>query len=264
MGGSQGDALIAEGQAQIDEVADQLEVMDELGISPDTLPAPIIPMVRKEKPVIDGETLKNSIADMESITEADLAKSQWFNTSKMDGPMEAQAVIESVGKALDDSGAMAKLGLDKPETFEATMKGATEQLAEMVGVGTSRFERRLAQLASEGKDTAKTIVAGKMTLQTVGGEINKVAEELTAMSASGRTDTAIEAKLVDLLETHANVQAHLKSVQTAAARATSAGRISGPVAELCRSFNRILCTKGEYLWERNKQQNLDKKLCVLR
>jgi hypothetical protein len=38
----------------------------------------------------------------------------------------------------------------------------------------------------------------------------------------------------------------------------------GPVAELCRSFNRILCTKGEYLWERSKRQNSDRKLCVLR
>ena len=27
----------------------------------------------------------------------------------------------------------------------------------------------------------------------------------------------------------------------------------GRVTELCRSFNRILCTKGEYTWERNKQ-----------
>ena len=36
-----------------------------------------------------------------------------------------------------------------------------------------------------------------------------------------------------------------------------------PVAELFRSFNRILCTKGEYPWERNKRQNLDMKLCVL-
>ena len=36
----------------------------------------------------------------------------------------------------------------------------------------------------------------------------------------------------------------------------------GPVAELCRSFNRILCTKGEYTWETNQQQNLDRKLCA--
>ena len=28
---------------------------------------------------------------------------------------------------------------------------------------------------------------------------------------------------------------------------------AGPVAELCRSFNRILCAKGERLWERNTQ-----------
>ncbi|PCH49472.1 MAG: hypothetical protein COC17_08445 [Hyphomicrobiales bacterium] len=36
----------------------------------------------------------------------------------------------------------------------------------------------------------------------------------------------------------------------------------GPVAELCRSFNRILCTKGEYTWDQNQQQNLDRKLCA--
>jgi len=35
--------------------------------------------------------------------------------------------------------------------------------------------------------------------------------------------------------------------------------ISGPVAELCRSFNRVLYAKGERLWERNVQQNLDRK-----
>ena len=34
---------------------------------------------------------------------------------------------------------------------------------------------------------------------------------------------------------------------------------TGPVAELCRSFTRILCAKGERLWERNAQQNLDRK-----
>ena len=28
---------------------------------------------------------------------------------------------------------------------------------------------------------------------------------------------------------------------------------AGRVTELCCSFNRILCTKGEYTWERNKQ-----------
>ena len=38
----------------------------------------------------------------------------------------------------------------------------------------------------------------------------------------------------------------------------------GPVPKLCRSFNRILCTKGEYRWETNQQQSLDRKLCALR
>ena len=38
----------------------------------------------------------------------------------------------------------------------------------------------------------------------------------------------------------------------------------GPVAELCRSFNRILCVKGERLWDGNIQQNLSRRQCGLR
>jgi len=38
----------------------------------------------------------------------------------------------------------------------------------------------------------------------------------------------------------------------------------GPVTELCRSFNRILCAKGDRLLERNVQQNLGMRQCVLR
>jgi len=36
----------------------------------------------------------------------------------------------------------------------------------------------------------------------------------------------------------------------------------GPVAELFRSFNRILCAKGERQWDRNIHLSLDKKQCV--
>ena len=229
IGGAEGDALIAKGNEEVAGVADELEAMDEFGV-PDVPAAPIEapkPQIklRKEKPIVDGKTLRDSLAGKETVTLEDLNSSEWFNTSKMDGPVEAQAMIETVGKALDESGALAKLGLDGPETLEATLKGATEELAEMVGVGTKQFERRLKQMAHTGKDTAKTIVAGKMTLQTVGSEINKVASQLDNLTANGQTDATIEGKLIDLLETHGNVQAHLKSVQTAAARATSAGRI---------------------------------------
>jgi len=38
---------------------------------------------------------------------------------------------------------------------------------------------------------------------------------------------------------------------------------SGPVPELFRSFNRILCLKGETTWQYNIQQNLDRKRCAL-
>ena len=40
--------------------------------------------------------------------------------------------------------------------------------------------------------------------------------------------------------------------------------VIGPVSELCRSFNRVLCAKGERLWERNTRQNLGRKRFGLR
>ena len=39
-------------------------------------------------------------------------------------------------------------------------------------------------------------------------------------------------------------------------------RNGGPVAELCRSFSRILYAKGEAKWHHNTRQNLDRKRCA--
>jgi len=39
-------------------------------------------------------------------------------------------------------------------------------------------------------------------------------------------------------------------------------QVTGPVAELCRSFNRVLYAKGETIWHHNIQQNSDRKRCA--
>lgn len=86
--------------------------------------------------------------------------------------------------------------------------------------------------------------------------------------ASGRLQTQTEVKR--FLEAHPDFPKGRKStvhqtrVQELLTRPIYAGYLThdGRVAELCRSFNRILCTKGEYEWDRNKQQNSDRKLCA--
>ena len=47
-------------------------------------------------------------------------------------------------------------------------------------------------------------------------------------------------------------------------RHSTLGWKSGPVTELCRSFNRVLYAKGEREWERNNQPNFDRRRCRLR
>jgi hypothetical protein len=228
IGGPEGKIMVENAE---DELADLADIISK-GETPEPFlltdaiePKSIPSVVRKDKPLVDGQVLKEALATRETVTMDDIANSKWFNTDKFDGGVEAQSVIESVGKALKDSGALEKLKLNAPETFEDTIKGARKELAEMIGSGTGRFERRLGRLAVEGKDQASVIVAGKMTLQTLGTEIDRVAKQMETMGKEGNSSLTVENRLIDLLETHANVQGHLKAAQTSAARATSAGRI---------------------------------------
>ena len=68
-------------------------------------------------------------------------------------------------------------------------------------------------------------MSGKMVLQSTGRRINQLADIITKLQRTGDTDTAIERQLVDLMKVHADVQMAVKGIQTATARAVSAGRI---------------------------------------
>ena len=75
------------------------------------------------------------------------------------------------------------------------------------------------------RTSAQRIVAGKMILQSTGRRISDLADIIDKLKKTKDTDTAVERQLVDLLRFHADIQASVKGIQTATARAVSAGRI---------------------------------------
>ena len=64
-----------------------------------------------------------------------------------------------------------------------------------------------------------------MALQSTSRRINQLVDELDSLDNARQSNTEVEGRLIDMLELHADMQASVKNIQTAAARATVAGRI---------------------------------------
>ena len=148
-----------------------------------------------------------------------------FNFEKMDGPPDAFKIMESVQAQLSSGNVAKSLGLDKKETLEQVYNDSVEQVAELTGGKPTDIGKTYLDAAKITTDSAQKIVSGKMILQSTGRRINQLADIITKMQRTGDTDTAIERQLVDLMKVHADVQMAVKGIQTATARAVSAGRI---------------------------------------
>lgn len=240
VGGEAGAALEKEGMTLVDEAAAEAQEAMEQGVPLEAkaleTPKTDIPEVPEEAlssastkepaSLVNEDALRASLKDEELVDIEQIANSEWFNASKMDGPVEAQRMIEVAGDALAHSGALEKLGLDQPETFVTIIKDAKEELASLTGGSIDELTSRVAAVGDSAVDQAKFLVAGKMALQSTGREVSKAVKQLDAMYAVGNVDRTLEAQLLNLMDTHSNLQAHLKRVQTSAARAVSAGRIT--------------------------------------
>ncbi|UWP99465.1 hypothetical protein [Aliiroseovarius crassostreae] len=230
VGGDAGEALIKQSEDLVDEAAQEARGAMEEGVAldaPGTLQ--LTPEARvdapKELPLADPEAIRAAMADKELVTPEQISESLWFNASRMEGPMEAQAMIEVAGEALARSGALERLGLDKPESFDTVIASAKEELANLTGGSLDELTERVAAVGESAVEQGKFLVAGKMALQSLGREVSQVATRLDGMYALGKVDPEVEARLLDLMQTHTDLQGHLKRIQTAAARATSVGRI---------------------------------------
>lgn len=147
-----------------------------------------------------------------------------FNWSKMDGPMDAVKLMDEMDTVLEKSGVKKRMGLDKPQTLKEVETKAFEGLSEFVDDPIA-VRNNLQKLELDSRNMAVEVVKGKMVLQSVTREIANVAEQISNLKASGNADTILERKLLDLSDLHMDLQASVKGVQTAGARATSAGRI---------------------------------------
>lgn len=200
-------------------------VREPSGAPQEALEAPPVVEVPRT-PLIDRTQLEAALSRAEVITPTDLDNAMSFNFDKMDGPYDAQAMIQAVTDVMQETGVSARLGLDQPETFEATIKGAKEELAGMLGLGIDDFTRRVGRLAEAGKNQASLLVAGKTALQSTGREIAAMSAKIERMIAEDAMDNVVVDNLFDLMDTHVNLQNYLKAAQTQAARLVSAGRIA--------------------------------------
>lgn len=148
-----------------------------------------------------------------------------LNLDKMDGPIDGVKVIDQVQDALADSGVLKDMGLDKAQSLKEVEEAALKDVAEETGTPVNVLSDQLAAMELGARKTAEKIVAGKMVLQSTGRRVSELSDQVAKLDASGDVDTAVERKLVDALTLHADVQASVQGLQTASARAVSAGRI---------------------------------------
>ena len=148
-----------------------------------------------------------------------------LNLDKMDGPIDGVKVIDQVQDALADSGVLKDMGLDKAQSLKEVEEAALKDVAEETGTPVNVLSDQLAAMELGARKTAEKIVAGKMVLQSTGRRVSELSDAVAKLDVAGDVDTALERKLVDALTLHADVQASVQGLQTASARAVSAGRI---------------------------------------
>ena len=148
-----------------------------------------------------------------------------FNWDNMDGPMDAAKVMDSTQQALADSGALSTRGLGEKQTLESVYNQAVDEVSDMIGAGADQVRSTYLQAEKVTRDSAQRIIAGKMLLQSTGRKINDLAQIIAKGAKTGDTNSTLERKLIDLMSLHTDVQASVKGIQTATARAVGAGRI---------------------------------------
>lgn len=196
--------------------------------------APKIAAVTKPKSVVNVKALSTAVKAARKLNEGQIVQigdlNQMgdnvglFNYTKMDGPLEAVKVMDGIQDALLSSGALAKKGLQNKQAHTEVVQLAQKELESLVDDPLA-VRANYRALADAGQETASRIVAGKMALQSTGRRIDQLLDELDLLAANKNTDTAVERQLIDMLDLHADLQLSVKGMQTAAARATAAGRI---------------------------------------
>lgn len=214
------------------------------------LKAQVEPEVIKVNPKIElinkqaFDDALNRAAEMGDFDLRSMDEGAQFNFERMEGPVEAAKVIDSFQEILQNSKGFKQMGLDKPQSHQEVVKSALSYIAENTGTDVNKIIRDLNVRETISRDMASRIVAGKMALQSTGREIDNLAHKLEALEVAGKSTEELDRQLVDLMQMHVELQANVKGLQTSAARATAAGRITTQDALTMGSLDKLAAFGG--------------------
>ena len=197
----------------------------------DTLLAQVEPKVIKPKAKVSivkkedfeialAKAFKNGDTELTSIEDG-----AFFNSRNMDGPIEAAKIVEEFTTVLRGSKTFKQMKLDKPQTLDSVHRGAIKYIAEASGTNPNNIIKELNITETITRDLSEKIVAGKFAIQSMSDEVGKLSKEIAQKKELGTLTEVDENRFVDMMQATMEVVANVKSLQTSAARATSAGRV---------------------------------------
>ncbi len=186
----------------------------------------------KSKPLMSDDLKKVIVDDLSTGTEGSsrITSGTDFNFDTMEGPDAAKQAINLVSDALAPE-------IDKMKGGVQTLQ-QTNELADILGEEPAKLMANLSIDAQGASTMAARVVAGKQLLQSVGRQI---ANEARIVGLG----TATPERLNKLIDTMGNLQTHLKTTITGAARTTSAGRIRTAASFTAEELNLLVASGGD-------------------
>lgn len=178
--------------------------------------------------IVDEPVLRATIARMKEMNFTDIKALEdggAFNVDTMDGLMTGDRLIDAVHQTLKDEGVAKALKFEDPVTLQQTAAESLKYISRTTNKDVNVLIKDLDATETMTRDLATKIVAGKMALQTTARKITDLSNILDDAVNANKGSEEAERALFNAMQMHMEVQANVKSMQTAAARATSAGRI---------------------------------------
>lgn len=191
--------------------------------------APEVTRVAPKIEVIDKQVFDDALTRAREMGDFELRSMEegaFVNFERMKGPVEAAKIIDALQDVISNSAGFKKMGAGGVETHGEVVKKALQYTASNTGTDVNKLIRDLNVRETISQDMAARIVAGKMALQSTGKRISDLADKIEALAKTGKSTEEVDRELVDLMQMHVELQANVKGLQTSAARATAAGRIT--------------------------------------
>jgi hypothetical protein len=212
------------------QMADQFELFPELPAVPvraDDLPPGTAAVAARTPSGIDLKALTEdyqraglTVDHAPSYSDLSSVGQRAFNWDKMGSGMDVKLVLQDTAEALGPT--LSRTLGNGPRSMESIRNAALRDVADIIGEGYAPFAERVARMADTADEQARTLVAGKMMMQSLGEQLSRDTRILTH---SG-DDPFVRARVEQLTETLLDLQGNLKVIQTGTARAVRSGALN--------------------------------------